>query len=101
MARVTKTITMVQCAKIGLELEALARPPFPGPLGERIYNEISKEGYALWQQRASMVINHYGLNLADPNAHEMLFQQMEEFLFGEGQGGAIAGAPVGKGAPRK
>lgn len=101
MARVTKTITVVQCAKLGMELEALDRPPFPGPLGERIYQEISKQGYKLWQQRAGMIINHYGLNLADPNAHEMLFQQMEEFLFTAGPGNALAGAPVAKGAPRK
>lgn len=101
MARVTKTITVVECAKLGLELEALDRPPFPGPLGERIFNNVSKQGYSMWQQRASMIINHYGLNLADPNAHDMLFQQMEEFLFGGGDGGQIAGAPVAKGAPRK
>ncbi|MCA9967711.1 MAG: oxidative damage protection protein [Anaerolineales bacterium] len=101
MARVTKTITVVPCTKLGMELEALDRPPFPGPLGERIYNEISKEAYKMWQQRATLIINHYGLNLADPNSHELLFQQMEEFLFNEGPGEAVAGAPVAKGAPRK
>lgn len=103
MARETKTITVVQCAKLGAELPALERPPFPGPLGERIYENISEFAWQLWQQQATLIINHYGLNMADPNAQEMLMQQMEEFLFGQGGEMPAAGAPAGKGgpAPRK
>ena len=84
MARYEKTITMVQCAKLNREMEALPRQPFPGALGERIYNEISRQAWELWQQQSTILINHYGLNLADPRASEFLFEQMEEFFFGAG-----------------
>lgn len=102
MTRVTKTITVVQCVKFDQELPALERPPFPGPLGQRIYNEISKFAYSQWQDQARLIINHYGLNMADPQAQDFLFQQMEGFLFGGGQA-AVAGAPVagGKGGPAR
>ena len=84
MARFEKTIIMVNCAKLGRVLEALPKRPFPGELGERIYNEISRQGWELWQQQSTILINHYGLNLADPQAQNFLMQQMEEFFFGEG-----------------
>lgn len=95
MTRETKTLTVVQCAKYETELPALDRPPFPGPLGQRIYNEISRLAYEQWQAQATLIINHYGLNMADPRAQEYLFEQMEAFLFSEG--GAVAGAPVAGG----
>jgi Fe-S cluster biosynthesis and repair protein YggX len=104
MTRETKTITVVECVKLGEELPALERPPFPGELGERIFENISKMGYSMWQQQATLIINHYGLNMADPNANQFLFEQMEDFLFGSGAGASIDGAPTvgGKGAaPRK
>lgn len=102
MARETKTITVVQCAKFGAELPALDRPPFPGPLGLRIYNEVSRMAYEQWQAQATLIINHYGLNMADPRAQEYLFEQMEAFLFNEG-GDEIGGAPAagGKGGPAR
>lgn len=84
MARREKTIYVVDCVKFGQEMEALPRPPFPGELGQRVFNHVSKEAWALWQQQSTILINHYGLNLADPRAHEFLMQQMEEFFFGEG-----------------
>lgn len=74
---------MVNCAKIGRELPGLERPPFAGPLGKRIYDEISQEAYNLWPAQATLIINHYGLSLGDPNAQKILMQQMEEFFFGE------------------
>ena len=94
MARETKTITVVQCAKLGAELPALDRLPFPGKLGQRVYDEISKYAYSLWQDQARLIINHYGLNMADPRS--------QEFLFEEGPPEA-AGAPVagGKGGPAR
>lgn len=103
MTRETKTITVVQCAKLGQELPALDRPPFPGPLGQRIYDNISKYAYSLWQDQARLIINHYGLNMADPRAQEFLFEQMEAFLFDEGQGEVVMDAPVasGKGGPAR
>ena len=93
MARETKTITVVQCAKLGAELPGLDRPPFPGKLGERIYNEISKYAYSLWQDQARLIINHYGLNMADPRS--------QEFLFEEGRPEADAPIAGGKGGPAR
>ena len=101
MTREDKTITVVQCAKLGEELPALDRPPFPGPLGERVYNEISRYAYRLWNEQATLLINHYGLNMADPRAQEFIFEQMEAFLFDEGPQSPISGGAPGKGSPRK
>jgi Fe-S cluster biosynthesis and repair protein YggX len=84
MARIEKTIIVVNCAKLGRELEALPKRPFPGELGERIFNEVSQQGWDMWQQQSTILINHYGLNMADPSSHDFLFEQMEEFFFGEG-----------------
>ncbi|MBO0794576.1 MAG: oxidative damage protection protein [Ktedonobacteraceae bacterium] len=104
---------MVQCVKLGRELEGLDKPPFPGELGKRIYEHISKQAWAMWPAQQTLIINHYGLNMADPEARKILREQMEEFFFGpstqmpEGwtpeTAGAGAGAPSkgGGGAPRK
>ena len=99
---------MVQCVKIGRELPGLEKAPFPGELGERIFNTISAEAYALWQPHMTILINHYGLNPADPDTRRILREQMEEFFFGAearlpegwtppGSAPAKGGAP----APRK
>lgn len=103
MTRETKTITVVQCTKLGTELPALDRPPFPGPLGKRVYENVSKLAYSQWQAQATLLINHYGLNMADPRAQEFLFEQMEAYLFNEGSGASVASAPVagGKGGPAR
>ena len=74
---------MVQCVKLGRELPGLEKPPFPGELGQRIYENVSAEGYALWQPHMTILINHYGLNPADPDTRRILREQMEEFFFGE------------------
>lgn len=100
MARQTKTITVVQCVKMGDELPALERPPFPGTLGRRIYEEVSKYAWGLWQSQSTILINHYGLNMADPRAQDFLFQQMEDFFFGEGAQMPEGWSPQGA-APRK
>ncbi len=100
MARFEKTITMVHCVKLGRDLEALTRPPFPGELGQRLYNEVSQQGWEMWQGQATIIINHYGLNLADPRAQEFLFSQLEEFFFGDGAQMPEGWVPQGA-APRK
>lgn len=74
---------LVNCVKLGRELPGLERPPFPGPLGQRIYENVSQQAYQLWPGQATLIINHYGLSLGDPNAQQILMQQMEEFFFGE------------------
>lgn len=101
MAREEKMMVVVQCAMLDEELPALEKPPFPGSLGERVYEEVSRYAYRQWSERATLLINHYGLNLADPRSQEFLFQQMEEFFFGGGGGAPVAGGAPGKGAPQK
>lgn len=72
---------MVQCVKLGRELPGLRRPPFPGALGQRVFENISQQAWEMWQQQSTLLINHYGLNLRDPNAQKFLMEQLEEFLF--------------------
>ena len=74
----------VQCAKLGREAEGLDFPPWPGDLGKRIYESISKEAWQAWLQHQTMIINEYRLNALDPKAREMISTEMEKFLFGEG-----------------
>ncbi len=100
MARRQKTIWVVDCVKLGREAEALDRPPFPGDFGQRLFENVSKPGWALWSQQATILINHYGLNMADPRAQEFLAEQMEEFFFGEGSQLPEEWTPEGT-APRK
>lgn len=73
----------VFCVKLKRELPGLEKPPFPGELGQRIYDHISAQAWDMWQEQSRLLINHYGLNLADPDARQLLRQQMEEYLFGD------------------
>jgi Fe-S cluster biosynthesis and repair protein YggX len=74
----------VFCLKIGRQLPAMKKPPFPGPLGERIFKNISQQGWDLWEKQATILMNHHGLSMADPEHRKFLMEQMEEFFFGEG-----------------
>ena len=74
---------MVKCVKLGRDLEGLARPPFPGPMGKRIFENVSAQAWEMWQGQSTLLINHYGLKLADPRAQQFLMEQMEEYFFGE------------------
>ena len=109
----------VHCVKLARELPGLSRQPFPGELGERILENVSAQGWELWREHSTLLINHYGLNLADPSATKMLAEEIEKFFFGEGArvpedwvpqgqgtGAGIPsmggkGAPMGKGAPAR
>ena len=72
---------MVKCAKLGRELPGLERKPVPGEMGTRIYENISAQAWDLWKQQSVLLINHYGLNLLEPEAQKFLREQMEKFLF--------------------
>ena len=75
---------MVQCVKLGKLLPGLDEPPVSGELGQRIYENVSAEGYELWPPYMTMLINHYRISPADPEGRKFLRQAMEEFFFGEG-----------------
>lgn len=77
------SVRIVKCAKLGRELPGLPRPPFPGQLGQRVFENISQAAWQLWQQQSVIIINHYGLNMADKRAQQFLMEQLEEFFFGQ------------------
>ena len=74
----------VHCVLLGREAEALDRPPYPGELGQRIFEQVSKEAWRQWLGHQTMLINEYRLVVVEPQAREFLKQQMEQFFFGEG-----------------
>jgi Fe-S cluster biosynthesis and repair protein YggX len=74
---------LVQCVKLGRELPGLEKPPFPGELGDRIYENVSQQGWDMWLEHQVLLINHYGLVLADPRARQFLMEELEAFFFGE------------------
>lgn len=73
----------VHCAKLGREAEGLARPPFPGELGQRIFDNISQEAWNDWMKQQTILINENRLSVIDPKAREFLEKEMKRFLFGE------------------
>ncbi len=86
----------VHCVKLDREAEGLDRPPYPGELGQRLYENVSKEGWQQWLERLTMIINENGLNTGDPGTIEIIERHMIGFLFGEGEEG---GVPQGFRAP--
>ena len=75
---------MVNCVKLKHEAEGLDFPPYPGDLGVRIWQSISKEAWARWMEIQTRLVNENRLNLADARARKYLAQQMEMFLFEDG-----------------
>lgn len=72
---------MVNCVKLKREAEGLDYPPYPGDLGVRIWQSVSKDAWAQWMQLQTRLVNENRLNLADPDARKYLARQMESFLF--------------------
>ena len=62
----------VHCVKLGREAEGLDLPPYPGELGKRIYESVSKEAWAQWQRQQTMLVNENRLSMADPRARKWL-----------------------------
>ncbi len=75
---------MVKCVRFGREMPGLDEPPFDTELGQRIYENVSKEAWRMWMEYAKMLINEYRLNPATKEAQEVLVKQMEQFFWGEG-----------------
>jgi len=73
---------MVNCKKLDKECPGLEFLPYPGELGQRIYDEISQQAWDLWLQHQTMLINEYRLSMMDPEARKFLAEEMEKFLFG-------------------
>jgi Fe-S cluster biosynthesis and repair protein YggX len=71
----------VQCVKLGVEADGLDFPPMPGELGQKIFDNISKEAWQSWINQQTMIINENRLNLSDESSRKYLRQQLEYFLF--------------------
>lgn len=80
---------MVQCVVLKSEAEGLDRPPHPGEIGQRIYENVSKEGWQQWLERLTTIINENGLTTADEENLKLIEQHMLGFLFGEGDYGKL------------
>jgi Fe-S cluster biosynthesis and repair protein YggX len=74
----------VKCVLLGHEAEGLDYVPYPGPLGQRIYENISKEAWQRWVKHQTMLLNEYRLNPLEPKARKFLVAEMEKFFFGGG-----------------
>lgn len=74
----------VHCIRLKREAEGLDFPPYPGELGKRIFDNVSKEAWQAWIGHQTMLVNENRLNLAESSARKYLAEQMERFFFGDG-----------------
>jgi Fe-S cluster biosynthesis and repair protein YggX len=81
----------VFCVKFQRELPGLEAPPWPGELGQRVYDNVSAEAWRQWEERMKMILNEYRLMPWQKEAQQIVTKQMEEFFFGE----AAAAPPPG------
>jgi len=73
---------LVHCVKLGREAEGLDFPPFPGELGKRLFEQVSKEAWKGWLEQQTRLINEMRLSGTDPKARKYLADQMEKYFFG-------------------
>jgi Fe-S cluster biosynthesis and repair protein YggX len=87
---------LVHCVKLGREMEGLDFQTYPGELGKRIFDNVSKEAWAGWIKHQTMLVNELRLNLSDIKARKYLAEQLEAYFFGDG-----AEQPIGYVPPTK
>ncbi len=75
---------MVKCVKLQRELPGLEAPPWPGELGQKIFENVSQQGWALWKEHAKMVLNEFRIAPWTKEGIEIMQDQTEKFFFGEG-----------------
>ncbi|MEX0622965.1 oxidative damage protection protein [Saccharospirillum sp.] len=73
----------VHCRKYDQELEGLDKPPYPGPKGQDIYDNVSKQAWEEWQAHQTRLINEKHLTMTDPASRKYLMEQMDRFLSGQ------------------
>lgn len=88
----------VQCTHLNKAAEGLDFAPYPGELGKRIFDNISKEAWQMWLKHQTMLVNENRLNLADARARQYLVRQMEAFFFGGGADQATGYVPPTEGS---
>ena len=87
---------LVKCIKLGREMEGLDFQPYPGELGNRIFDNVSKEAWGGWIRHQTLLVNELRLNLSDIKARKYLAEQLEAYFFGSG-----AEQPLGYVSPVK
>jgi len=70
----------VTCRKLGKEAEGLEQPPFPGPIGQEIFENVSQEAWADWLEMQTKIINEYRLDLSEQHDRQTLLKQMRTYL---------------------
>ncbi len=83
----------VHCHKYDKRLPGLSQPPFPGPQGEHIYNNISQQAWGEWQNHQTMLINERKLDTRDPHTRQFLQQEMKKFFAGKDHAHAAGFVP--------
>ena len=84
---------MVKCIKLGREAEGLDFSPYPGEIGRKIFENVSKEAWKQWLEQQKMLVNENRLNLADKKARDYLVEQMNKHFFGDGADAAQGYVP--------
>jgi Fe-S cluster biosynthesis and repair protein YggX len=74
----------VRCVKLGRDLPGLDAPPWPGPLGQRIFEHVSQDAWDEWEERMKMILNEYRLLPFQKEAQVLVAKQMDEYFFGVG-----------------
>ena len=90
-----RTGRKVFCVKFQREMPGLDEAPFDNEMGQKIYENVSKEAWKMWLEQMKMIMNEYRLNLGTSEAQEFLLKQMDQYFFGEG-----AALPPGYVPPR-
>ena len=72
----------VHCVKFQKDLPGLDAPPWPGELGQRIYENVSVQAWKMWEDRMKMILNEYRLMPWQKEAQQLMAKQMEDFFFG-------------------
>ena len=87
----------VNCVLLRQEAEGLDFQPYPGELGKRIFDNVSKAAWQKWLGHQTMLINEYRLTPIEPKARKYLEEEMEKFFFGEGSAAPDEFVPPSKG----
>ena len=77
-------VRLVQCVKLNKELPGLDNPPVEGEIGQKVYDNVSKEAFKMFLEHFKMIINEYRLDLTNPATDKVFEEQMEEYFFGGG-----------------
>ena len=85
----------VNCIKLGHPAEGLEKLPFKGELGQRIFDNVSKEAWKNWLEHSKMLINEYRLDLTSESGQRLWMTECEKFFFGEGSSAPAEFRPVG------